>query len=197
MDSASGEFLGPVGGRWQAAVMTTALPKITSDFDFLVGRWSVQHRRLRRPLAGGDDWYELSGPASAQTLFNGAVSVDQIGFPSEGYAGMSVRLYNPASTEWTIYWVNSRDGKLQPPVVGRWAGGILEATGPDTYDGQPIMAMYRWSQVTDRSARWEQSFSTDDGTTWELNWIMDWTRLSGSSEDSAPRESSGSPNAAA
>lgn len=36
---------------------------------------------------------------------------------------------------------------------------------------------YAWSDITPTSAHFEQSFSTDDGATWEPNWISDQTRI--------------------
>jgi hypothetical protein len=32
-------------------------------------------------------------------------------------------------------------------------------------EGTPVLARFIWSEITDRSARWEQAFSTDDGRT--------------------------------
>jgi hypothetical protein len=31
--------------------------------------------------------------------------------------------------------------------------------------------------MTDTTCRWEQAFSTDGGTTWEVNWIMESVRV--------------------
>ena len=47
-----------------------------------------------------------------------------------------------------------------------------EFFGDDTFAGKPILVRYIWSEITGTSARWEQAFSTDRGTTWETNWIM-------------------------
>jgi hypothetical protein len=33
-----------------------------------------------------------------------------------------------------------------------------------------------WSRIGPTSARWEQAFSADGGASWEMNWIMDFTR---------------------
>ena len=39
-----------------------------------------------------------------------------------------------------------------------------------------IKARFVWSDISDRSAHWEQAFSTDGGGTWVTNWTMDMTR---------------------
>jgi len=147
----------------------------TTDFEFQVGSWIVHHRRLEAPLTGGDTWSEFERPATAQTLMNGAVSVDEITL-EDGETGMSFRLRDPVSGAWTIYWVNSADGRLQPPVTGSWRAGVFEGVGDDSYGGRQIVARYRWSGISDTTARWEQAFSIDHGTTWETNWVMSWRR---------------------
>src|SRR5687767_4828071 len=43
--------------------------------------------------------------------------------------------------------------------------------------GKTVRGRLNWSQITPRSARWEQSSSTDGGKTWEPNWIMTFERL--------------------
>ncbi|HEU4945525.1 MAG TPA: hypothetical protein VFT31_00075 [Kribbella sp.] len=154
----------------------TEFSKETSDFDFLTGYFDVVHRRLKAPLTGSDDWYEFAGTSTARTHLDGAISIDEMQFPDQGFSGMSIRLYDPAEKQWTIYWVNSRDCRLQPPVRGRWADGSCRLVGEDEHEGRPILASYRWSDITEQTAHWEQAFSVDGGKTWELNWTMDFTR---------------------
>jgi hypothetical protein len=163
-------------------VTSTPTTPVTAprDFGFQPGHWQVQHRRLRAPLGGLDpdessSWVETSGAASARLLMAGQVSVDEIEL-GNGETGMSLRLRSPETDEWTIYWVNSRDGALQAPVAGYWQDGRFEGVGPDHYAGRPILARYAWSDITATAARWEQAFSTDNGETWETNWVMLWTR---------------------
>jgi hypothetical protein len=152
-----------------------------TDFDFLNGSFDIAHRQLRNPLTGSDEWDEYATTSTARTHFDGAVSIDETWFPNKGSYGMSIRLYDRSAKEWTVYWVNSRTGVLQPPVRGRFEDGLI---GEDTHDGRPVLASYRWSDVTEQTAHWEQAFSTDGGRTWETNWIMDLTRRS--SEPPAP-----------
>jgi hypothetical protein len=153
-------------------------PRLTSDFDFLVGEWKVVHRRLREPLTGSDDWYETTGTAISRTYQNGSVSVDEMWFEQQEFAASSFRLFDPIAKTWTIYWVTSITGVLQAPVVGSWRDGRLVAEGPDLFRGEPIIARYGWRDITPEAATWEQHFSADDGATWEQNWVMSWTRVS-------------------
>jgi hypothetical protein len=147
-----------------------------NDFDFFVGSWDVRNRRLAERLVGSDDWEEFPGFSTGIRVFEGGANVDEIIFPSLGSRGLTLRLYDPSRDEWSLYWSSSRDGLLQPPVVGRFRDGVGEFHGDDTDGGRPIRVRYRWSGITATTARWEQAFSADGEQTWETNWIMDFTR---------------------
>jgi hypothetical protein len=148
-----------------------------NTFDFLVGTWNSSHRR-RKPFST-EPWHEFTGVTRCWSVFDGAGNVDEITFPSEGFSGMTMRLYDAAKDEWSLYWVNSRTGLALPPVVGRFgADGRGVFTGPDVYDGHPIQVVYEWSGITANSCRWQQAFSLDDGATWDTNWTMEFTRTS-------------------
>ena len=148
-----------------------------NNFDFIVGTWTSTQRRLRKVLAGSDDWYEFPATSRAWNVMGGAGNVDEIDFPTQGFSGVTLRLYDPATELWSLYWASSRTGLTLPPMVGRFgADGRGVFSGDDVYDGVPIRCNYIWSRITPESARWEQEFSADGGQTWETNWIMDFTR---------------------
>jgi hypothetical protein len=65
---------------------------------------------------------------------------------------------------------------IEPPVRGGFANGVGIFQGEDTLRGQPIIVRFMWSEITANSARWEQAFSPDAGATWEVNWVMHFTR---------------------
>jgi hypothetical protein len=78
---------------------------------------------------------------------------------------MSVRVFNPATNLWSIYWVTNEGGGidaasgwLEPPVVGRFDGdeGVFE--GDDQFEGRPIRVRFRW---TCQGPDAEQAFSAD------------------------------------
>ncbi len=148
------------------------------DFDFLIGDWSVHHRRLARRLAGDTRWIEFTGPASVRKFLNGFGNMDEIriDLPEGAYIGATVRLYNPRTGDWSIYWMDSRDPKMDPPMVGRFEDGCGLFFGDDTVDGKPIRVRFVWTPLSATECRWEQAFSIDGGTTWETNWIMSFTR---------------------
>ncbi|MEH1059097.1 hypothetical protein V6U89_28310 [Micromonospora sp. CPCC 206171] len=150
---------------------------MSGDFDFLVGRWDVANRRLTRRHVGSDDWDEFPATTVAHRFFDGAGSFDEITFPTRGFSGATVRIFDPVSAQWSIYWMNSRRGLLElPPVVGGFTDQVGTFYADDTDEGRPIRCRFIWSGITATSCRWEQAFSVDDGTTWETNWIMDFIR---------------------
>ena len=159
------------------------------DFDFWMGRWKVANRRLVKALAGCTEWETFDAIAHARPLPAGIGNYDDfvpIGGWRPGFVGMSLRFYHPISRKWSIYWVDNRGGgidaatgHLAAPVVGDFRDGVGVFTGPDTYDGQPIVCRYIWSHITASGARWQQAFSRDGGETWETNWINEMTRLPG------------------
>jgi hypothetical protein len=148
----------------------------TGDFDFLVGSWHVANRRLTQTLVGSSDWDEFPSSSQCCGVFGGAANFDEISIPARGFCGLTLRLFDSEREEWSIYWASSRDGRLQPPVVGSFADSIGTFYSRETYNGADITVRFIWSDITTDSARWEQAFSPDDGKTWETNWIMEFTR---------------------
>ncbi|HEU0240038.1 MAG TPA: hypothetical protein VFR11_12300 [Micromonosporaceae bacterium] len=150
---------------------------MTNNFDFFVGEWTSTQRRLREVLTGCQEWYEFEGVTRCWSVFDGAGNVDEVTFPSLGWGGVTLRLYDKERDEWSLYWASSRSGLALPPVVGRFhddGRGVFD--GDDVYDGKQIRCVYIWSRITDQSCRWEQAFSVDQGSTWETNWIAEFQR---------------------
>lgn len=147
------------------------------DFDFFVGCWHSVQRRLEKPLADCTQWNETTATTHCWRAFGGAANIDEVQFPDWGFSGLSVRLHNPQTGEWSIYWVNSRNGELAlPPVVGRFEDGVGLFYSTETYEGREITVRFKWSDITATAARWEQAFSLDSGQSWETNWVAEFSR---------------------
>jgi hypothetical protein len=158
---------------------SSAVAQGVHHFDFLIGEWSVRHRRLKRRLVGDTEWIEFSGLATARKILNGLGNIDeyQINLPDGPYVGSTLRLFNPATGLWSLYWMDSRNPGLDPPVVGAFNEGRGLFFGDDRFEGKPIRLRFIWSDITSSSCRWEQAFSTDGGKTWETNWTMALNRI--------------------
>lgn len=146
------------------------------DFDFLVGNWLITNRKLRKRLAGSTEWDDFESKSRCWSLFDGAGNVDEFTFPDGSY-GMTMRLFEPATQQWSLHWAASHNGMLLPPVVGRFTDGEGRFYGNDHHEGLPIRVRYVWSEITPTSARWEQAFSIAGEQTWETNWIMEFARV--------------------
>jgi hypothetical protein len=148
------------------------------DWDWLVGRWNVAHRRLKGRLVGSTQWEEFSGTSVLWLTLGGLGTVDDnvLAAPSGTYRAVGVRAFDVKTGQWSIWWLDARNPIIDPPVMGGFKDGLGEFSGPDTLNGRPIVVRYRWSEITPTSARWEQAFSPDGGATWEVNWVMKLTR---------------------
>ena len=149
-----------------------------SDFDFLMGSWTVRNRFLGDRLRGSDHWEEFEATSEARPLPGVLGNEDE--FRTEalgGFVGMSFRFFDPEAKRWSIYWADSRrPGVLDPPVFGAFANGSGVFEGTDVLAGKPILVRFTWTEVDTGAPRWEQAFSADGGESWELNWVMEFTR---------------------
>jgi hypothetical protein len=148
------------------------------DFDFYFGRWHIHNERLRQRLVGCDDWETFDATQQCRPILGGLGNIDDfITGWRDGFVGMTLRLFCPKTQQWSIYWAGNHDGVLQPPVLGAFEVGVGTFVGRDRHEGVPVLARFVWSEITPTSAKWEQAFSTDEGRTWESNWIMRMSRI--------------------
>jgi hypothetical protein len=147
------------------------------DFDFFYGQWAVQHRLLKRRGAHCEDWLEFFGTATCHGLMGGLCNVEENDMPARRAQGVAFRSFDIARRTWSIHWVSSADGLVGEPVHGRFEGGEGRFYGIDLDDGRPVKVTFHWHNLTPRQARWSQAFSYDEGGTWEINWVMDFTRV--------------------
>ena len=150
------------------------------DFDWAVGSWKIHLKRLVHPLSGSTEWVEFDGTVVCRRVWDGRAEVEEfnVDSPEKGIhiQGMALRLYNPQSHQWSIYWSNAAKGTLDlPPMVGQFSGDRGEFYNQDVYDGKVIYTRFVWSGFNGSSPHFEQSYSTDGGKTWETNWITDQT----------------------
>jgi hypothetical protein len=149
------------------------------DFDFEFGRWRTHLKLLRNPLSGSTSWVEYSGTSVVSRVWDGRANLVEL--EVDGAAGhiegLSLRLYNPQTGQWSLNFANSRGGALTPPVYGGFSDGRGEFYGQDFLDGRAILVRFVIAPLNPHTIRFEQAFSADGGRNWEVNWIATDTRI--------------------
>jgi len=145
-----------------------------TDFDFLLGPWLIDNVRRRGEVES------FLGEGSGITKhMGGLVNTDVTTFrpppPGSSFTGMSLRLLDPATDEWSIYWINDSTVQLSDPVRGRFDGNAGEFRSPPTSD-DPQLWRFLWTGTDTATPHWEQDYSEDGGATWTVDWTMDFRR---------------------
>jgi hypothetical protein len=149
------------------------------DFDFEIGTWKTHLTRLQHPLTGSKTWVEYEGTSVVRSVSNGRANLVELvaDGPAGHFEGVSLRLYNPESHQWSLNFSNIRAGTLSQPTIGEFKNGRGEFYDQETLDGRAIYVRFVISDITPDSCRFEQAFSDDGGRTWEVNWIATDTRV--------------------
>ena len=104
--------------------ITASATSSQSDFDFLVGKWKMHNRRLNKRLENCKDWTEFESSDENFKILSGTADMDTYsttempGQEGKRFEGVTLPLLNPKTRLWSLYWVASNVGVLDPPVVG-------------------------------------------------------------------------------
>jgi len=156
-----------------------ARPDGRKDFDFEFGVWKTHLKRLLHPLAKSTIWVEYDGTTTVRKVWNGGsnlVELEVVG-PKGHLEALSLRLYNPEAHQWSLNFANSAGGTMGTPSVGEFHDGRGEFTDQETFGSRTILVRFVITEVSPTSCHFEQSFSDDEGKTWEVNWIADDTLI--------------------
>lgn len=178
MAGAAALLLGSAGTSAQTNATAAQEHDGQHDFDFELGSWNIHLKKLDHPLTGSKTWVEFDGTSETRKVWDGRAQLEEFetNGPGGHIEGLTLRTYNPQSHQWSLYWANGKDGSLGVPTVGEFKNGQGEFFDQETFNGRVILVRYVWSGITKDCAHFEQSFSTDGGKTWEVNWITDQTR---------------------
>jgi hypothetical protein len=129
-----------------------------NDFDFLTGTWTVRHRRLRNPLTGSTEWVEFEGGCTVRPIWDGHDNIDEVEFrdPRGPIIGFSLRLYDPKTRLWSIYWASKTGStELGRPQIGFFEGEKGEFFNHEVFAGRAIFVRYTWIRQGAGSCHWE------------------------------------------
>jgi len=148
------------------------------DFDFLTGSWFIHNRKLNERLNNCQDWTEFEARGTLRQILQGFGNIDDFVTEFEGkpFEGMSLRIFNPLTKLWAIYWSDTSRYTLDKPVFGSFDGNIGKFYCTDIFKDKEILVMFQWDKQNLTKPVWSQAFSTDKGKSWEWNWFMTFTR---------------------
>ena len=132
-----------------------------NDFDYLVGNWNIRNRTLKEPLARSDEWEEFD-------------ATQELG--GKPFEGLTVRLFDPKTRLWTIYWADSNAGKLDDGKVGSFNGDEGEFFGREVVAGKDVIVKFHWDKRNPKAPIYSRAFSADAGRTWEWNWYSNFSQ---------------------
>ncbi len=149
------------------------------DFDFFEGEWKLQNKKLKTRLNNCTEWIEFESTQKMYKVLNGIGNIDNFlaTFDGQAFEGMTVRLFNPKTKLWSIYWADSNEGRLDPPVLGSFENNVGHFITKDTFNGKNILVVFRWDARKKDKPIWSQAFSEDNGKTWEWNWYMYMSKI--------------------
>lgn len=154
------------------------------DFNFEFGTWRTHYRLLSKRLAHNHDWYDCYGTSVIRPFWGGRGNLEDgdLKCPKRFIGGLTLRLYDAQTHQWTLWWGTRELGVSPPPQVGNFdADGVGRFYAYDTWQGQPIINRFQWTKVNG-NPHFEQAYSVDHGKTWETNWTTDYERVSPSTK---------------
>jgi len=92
--------------------------------------------------------------------------------------GFSIRAFDPSKKKWVLVLNWTSKGSRS---FGILEGGFRHGRGEFFFnykdpEGKDVIGRYSFSDINDKSFRWDSAKSTDGGRLWHTDWIMEFTR---------------------
>ena len=173
------------GDAWKVA-LDAALPagdmvRGARAFDFWLGDWALE----QRIWSGQGDAFEdyggssrvraVEGGGALAESFHGVVRFFWSGMERpQRIWGASVRMYDPALSEWRIYWMDTTSRSFDRPFRGGFRGSEGEFTVADEAAGRA--RRIRFQPVADDAVDWTLELRSGDQDAWRSLWEIDFRR---------------------
>ncbi len=161
-----------------------APPPEASQFDFLVGEWTVD---VTSKAPGTPPRYH--GLWRAAKTLNGLGIVDEYGVLDDAgrivYAGTTLRAFDTKAATWTMRYVDEFGGE-----TGRWSELVGVKQGSEMHveqhrqspDGRTTILKIRYYNIQPDHFSWAADHSSDGGTTW----VRDYWRIEAARQVGTP-----------
>jgi hypothetical protein len=158
--------------------ITASEASSNTDFDYLVGRWTIKNRTLKEPLSGSESWDEFDANQELRPILLGLGNFDifRTTFAGKPFEGLTVRLFDPNTRLWTIYWADSNEMKLDDGKVGSFDGDEGDFFGREIVAGKDVIVRFHWDKRNANAPIYSRAFSADAGRSWQWNWYSSFSR---------------------
>lgn len=95
---------------------------------------------------------------------------------NKGFKGTSISVYRPNLDVWKQAWADNQGSYFDFTGVFDGDNRIFQTT-PVTRNDQPFIQRMVFKNITKDSFTWDWESSNDGGTTWNLNWQINYTRI--------------------
>jgi hypothetical protein len=128
---------------------------------------------------GCDEWDEFDATHNLRQILQGRGNFDIFSTTLEAkpFEVFTLRLFDPQTRLWSIYWADSSELKLDRGKIGSFDGDIGEFFARDVFAGRNIIVKYHWDKRNPKAPVYSAAFSVDEGRTWEWNWYAYFARL--------------------
>jgi hypothetical protein len=152
---------------YTAPAQNTASPCTSPEcrqFDFWVGDWDLVY----------SDTMHAQNHITKD--MNGCVTHEHFDDPANKYKGESWSVYNPQTKLWQQTWVDNLGAYIA--LTGKFENNAMTLlTQPKPYkDGKTIQNRMVYKNITSVSFDWVWEATTDEGKSWQPNWVIHYTR---------------------
>ncbi|MBV8373785.1 MAG: DUF4148 domain-containing protein [Candidatus Eremiobacteraeota bacterium] len=153
------------------------------DFAFEFGTWRTHYRILSDRLVGSHHWNDCYGTSVVRAFWNGSANLEDgdLKCSTRYIGGLTLRLYDAKTHQWTLWWGTRKLGVAPPPQIGHFEGGVGRFYAYDSWKGTPVICRFQWT-LRNGNPHFEQAYSTDGGRNWETNWTTDYARAPASAK---------------
>jgi hypothetical protein len=140
----------------------------SSLFDFWVGNWDLTWTNAQGKIEKGNNRVEK--------ILDGTVIQENFSFATGVFKGISISVYNVAKGTWHQAWADSQGTYYD------FEGDVVEnkrifKTRVREQNGQKIIQRMVFYDIKADSLTWDWELSRDGGVTWQLQWRINYVRI--------------------
>lgn len=151
------------------AAVAQSAPSIPKEMDFWVGNWECTGKSRDAP--GKDEWTDTKATNVIKKTLKGQVIEEN--FSMAGFSGRSWTMWGSQRKIWKQTWVDDAGSYLL--FEGGKEGDKVILKQINVPPGRPDMRMV-FSEIKKESFTWSWQSSTDQGKTWEDQWVLKYKR---------------------